>query len=166
MEDVSEFVQDQYNPKQFVMQEQFKFWSDVQCKRCETVQELTARIHQDAPTCDFTSIKNPQDEAMHTRFVYLAGNEAVLKALFKFNDDDLTFCKSVEVALEMDNTAKVAKETVHGSKVVTSTQINKVHQRRHYQCRKELGSLHTHFQGEYAHSVEIQVILQELSVHQ
>ena len=58
---------------------------------------------------------------MRTRFVCSVGNQAVLKALSKFSDDDLTFLKAVEVALEMEIAAKVAKETVHGSKAATST---------------------------------------------
>ena len=29
MEDISHFMEDQYDTKQFVVQEQFKFWSDV-----------------------------------------------------------------------------------------------------------------------------------------
>ena len=48
----------------------------------ETIQELVARIRQDAVTCDFTSIKDPLDEALRTRFICSVNNEAVLKALF------------------------------------------------------------------------------------
>ena len=65
---------------------------------------------------------------MRTRFVCSVGNKAVVKALFKFNDDDLTFCNAMEVASEED-AAEVAKETVHRSKVATSTQINKLYQK-------------------------------------
>ena len=36
----------------------------------ETV-ELVARIRQDAVTRDFASIKDPLDEALRTRFIYL-----------------------------------------------------------------------------------------------
>ena len=36
-------------------------------------------IHQAAATCDFTSIKDIQDEAMQTSFLRCAGNELVLK---------------------------------------------------------------------------------------
>ena len=50
-------------PKKFVIRERFKFWSDMQRKPGETIHELAARIRQDAATCDFTSIRNPQDEA-------------------------------------------------------------------------------------------------------
>ena len=47
-------------------------------------------IRQDAVTCDFPSIKAPLDEAMRTRFMCSLNNEAVLKALFKVKDDELT----------------------------------------------------------------------------
>ena len=54
------------------------------------------RIRQEASTCDFTSIKS----------------EAILKALFKVKDDDLTFQRAVELEQEIEEVAKVAKETV------------------------------------------------------
>ena len=57
---------------------------------------------------------------MCTRFVSSVGNETVLKALFKFRDDNLTLHKAVEVALEMEDAAKVAKETVHGSRATAT----------------------------------------------
>ena len=41
-------------------------------------------------------------------------NEAVLEALFKHKEDDLTFAKAVAVAMETEEAAKVAKEKVHG----------------------------------------------------
>ena len=43
-------------------------------------------------------------------------NEAVLKALFKIKEDELTFAKAVQVAFETEDAAKVAKETVYGAK--------------------------------------------------
>ena len=36
----------------------------MQRKPGESLQELAARIRQDAATCDFASIKDPQDEAL------------------------------------------------------------------------------------------------------
>ena len=62
----------------------------------------------------FTSIRDPQDEAMHTLFICSINNEAVLKALFKFNDDELTFSQAIQVATEVEEAAKVSKETVYG----------------------------------------------------
>ena len=49
----------------------------------ETVLELAARIRQAAATCDFSTIEDPLDEALRTRFICSINNEAVLKALFK-----------------------------------------------------------------------------------
>ena len=40
----------------------------------------------------------------------------VQKALFKIGDDELTFCKVVEVATETEDAAKGAKEIVLGSR--------------------------------------------------
>ena len=42
-------------------------------------------------------------------------NEAVLKALFNVNDDQLTFAKAIEVAQEVEDAARVAKETAQAS---------------------------------------------------
>ena len=58
---------------------------------------------------------------MRTRFICSVGNEAVLKALFKIKDDQLTFQKAVQVAVETEDAAKVAKETIHGSKAASTT---------------------------------------------
>ena len=80
----------------------------------ETVHELAARIRHDAVTCDFPAIHDPLDEAMRTRFMCSVNNEAVLKALFKHKEGDLTFAKAVALAVE---TEEAAKETVHGSLV-------------------------------------------------
>ena len=116
IEEIIEFMKEQFDPKRFVVRERFKFWSDMQRKPGETLQELAARIRQDAATCDFSSITDPQDEALRQRFICSVNNEAVLKALFKVKDNELTFAKAVQTAIEVEDAAKVAKETVHGSK--------------------------------------------------
>ena len=95
MEDITGFMEDQFDPKCFTMRERFKFWSNTSCKPGEMLHELAARIRQEVAACDFTSIKDPQDEALRTRFICSVGNEAVLKALFKISDDKLTFQKAV-----------------------------------------------------------------------
>lgn len=130
MEVIAQFMKGQFDPKRFIVRERFKFWSDMQRKPGETVSELAARIRQDAATCDFASIKDPQDEAMRTRFICSVGNEAVLKAVFKISDDELTFNKAVQVAVETEDAAKVAKETVHGSKASATTPVLKMSQKR------------------------------------
>ena len=60
------------------------------------------------------SIKDPLDEAMRTRFMCSVNNEAVLKALFKVKDVELTFAKAISVVVETEDAAKVAKETLYG----------------------------------------------------
>ena len=126
MLEIVDFMKEQFDPKLFIVRERFKFWSDMQRKPGETLQELAARIRQDVATCDFLSIKDPQNEALRQRFICSVNNEAVLKALFKIFQD-LTFARAVEVAIETEYAARVAKETVYGSK---AKPVNKVHQNK------------------------------------
>ena len=110
MNDIQTFMAEQFDPKRFVVRERFKFWSDMKRKPGETIPELASRIRQDAATCDFQSIKDPLDE--------------VLKTLFKLKDDELKFSNAIRVAQEVEEAAKVAKETVHGQ---PSTSVQKVY---------------------------------------
>ena len=64
MDEIISFMKTQYDPKRFVVHERFKFWSDMQRRPGETLKELAARIRHDATTCDFSSIRNPLDEAV------------------------------------------------------------------------------------------------------
>lgn len=114
LEEISDFMKDQYDPKRFVVRERFKFWSKSIRKPGESIQELAARIRQKAATCNFPEIKDPLDEAMRTNFICSINNEAVLKALFKVDDDKLTFSKAVDIAIEVEEAAKCAKETIYG----------------------------------------------------
>ena len=125
MKEITEFMEDQYDPKRFIVRERFKFWSDMQRKPGETLQELASRIRHDAATCHFSSIQDPQDEALRQRFICSVNNEAVLKALFKIKEDELTFAKAVQVAIETEDAAKVAKETVYGAKGKSVHKIKK-----------------------------------------
>ena len=116
MKDITTFMEPQYDPKQFVVRERFKFRSGSPRKPGEKVTKPAAS------TCDFPAIKDTQDEAMRTHFICAVKNEAVLKAVFKLQDDELTFSKAVDVAQEMEEAAKVAKKTVHGSSETPSTE--------------------------------------------
>ena len=113
--EIEGFMKAQFDPTHYIVRERYKFWSDMKRKLGETIQELAARIRQDAVTCDFASIKDPLDEALRTRFICSVGNEAVLKALFKVKEDELTFAKAISIAIETEDAAKVAKETVYGT---------------------------------------------------
>ena len=75
----------------------------------------------------FLRCKDPQDDALGQRFICSVNNEAVLKALFKIKDTDLTFAHAVEVAIATEDAARVAKETVYGSK---ARPVNKVYQNK------------------------------------
>ena len=124
MNDIQTFMAEQFDPKRFVVRERFKFWSDMKRKPGETIPELASRIRQDAAACDFQSIKDPLDEALRTKFICSVDNEAVLKTLFKLKDDELKFSNAIKVAQEVEEAAKVAKETVHGQ---PSTSVQKVY---------------------------------------
>ena len=78
----------------------------MQRKPGESVLELAARIRQAAASCNFTAIKDPLDEALRTRFICSITNEAVLKALFKVKDNELTFSRAVEIAVETEDAPK------------------------------------------------------------
>ena len=125
MNNIQTFMAEQFDPKRFVVRERFKFWSDMKRKPGETIPELASRIRQDAATCDFQSIQDPLDEAMRTKFICSVDNEAVLKTLFKLKNDELKFNNAIRVAQEVEEAAKVAKETVHGP---LSTSVRKVTQ--------------------------------------
>ena len=109
-DEIATFMKNQFDPTRYVIR------SNMLRKPEETVQELAARIRQDAVTCDFASIKDPLDEALRTRFICSINNEAALKALFKVKDSDLTFAKAITIAMETEDASKVAKETVYGNK--------------------------------------------------
>ena len=127
MSEIVNFMKEQFDPKLFIVRERFKFWSDMQRKPGETLQELAACIRQDAATCDFPSIEDPEHEALRLRFICSVNNEAVLKAVFKVKDTDLTFARAVQVAIETEDAARVAKETFYSSK---ARPVNKVHQKQ------------------------------------
>ena len=107
---------EQFDPKLFVIRERYKFWSDLKRRTGESIAQLAARIRQDALTCEFSSIDNPQDDAMCTRFICSMQNEAFLKAVFKEKGGELIFAKAIQIANEIEETTKVAKETI-GSNV-------------------------------------------------
>ena len=60
---------------------------------------------------------------MCTHFICSINNEAVLKALFKINNHELTFNQAIQVAMEIEDAAKVTKEIVYGLRIKL---VNKV----------------------------------------
>ena len=93
---IETYIKHQFDPKRF------KFWSEMQRKPDESVWELAVRIRQAAATCNSTAIKDSLDEALRARFNCSIYNEAVLKALFKVNDVELTFSRAVEIAVQTE----------------------------------------------------------------
>jgi len=90
----------------------------------ESIQELAACIRQAAATCDFASIAGPLDEALLTRFICSVNNEAVLKRHFLIlKADEPDFTTAIQVAIQTQDAAKVAKETVYGPKSVPALAI-------------------------------------------
>jgi len=123
MEQIVAYMKVQIDPTRFVIRERFKFWTTMQRRPGESIQELAARIRQAAATYDFASIADPLDEALRTRFICSVNNEAVLKALFKMKADDLDFTTAIQIAIQTEGAAKVAKETVYGPKSVPALAI-------------------------------------------
>lgn len=68
----------------------------------ESVQDLAARIRQDAASCDFNSILNKHLSITDGAMIK---NEAVLKPLFKHKDKKLSFAESVKCAQEIEDAA-------------------------------------------------------------
>ncbi|KAL5479672.1 hypothetical protein EMCRGX_G023228 [Ephydatia muelleri] len=85
---------------------------------------------QQSPRKDVNALSmdeiDPLDEAMRTRFICSVDNEAILMALFRIKDNDLTFAKAIAVAVETEEATKVAKETVYGTSSTSSSSVNKV----------------------------------------
>ena len=73
------FMKEQLDPKLFIVRERFKFWSDMQRKPSETLQELAARIRQEAATCDFPSIKRPTRRSSAPEMHMLCQQRSCLK---------------------------------------------------------------------------------------
>ena len=64
MSEIIDFIKEQFDPKLFIVRERSKFWSDMRRTPGETLQRLAARIRQNVATCEFPSIKDPQDEVL------------------------------------------------------------------------------------------------------
>jgi len=78
IDEVNNYIMTQYNPRTFIIRERYRFWHDMKRKPGETISELAARIRHDATTCDFSSITDPQDEALRTKFICSVENEGNL----------------------------------------------------------------------------------------
>ena len=87
MEDIKKYMTSVFDPTRILVRERYLYWLAMKQRPGETIQELAASTQQDASTCDFNSIKDPLDEALHTRFICSVDNEAVLKALFHVNNE-------------------------------------------------------------------------------
>ena len=122
-------MKEAFDTKRFVIRERFKFWSCMDRKAGELIQEFVTRIRQEVAACDFSSLKDPLDEAVTTKFMCSVNNEAILKSLLNMKSSDITFNRAVEIAMEA---TKAAKETVNEPQVETEKEtINKI--RAHYQ---------------------------------
>jgi len=105
MDEILAYMKHQFDPRRFVIRERYRFWNDMQRKPGEAIPESAARIRRDAATCDFAFIRNPLDEALRTRFICSVDNEAVFKALFKINNDELDFACAIRIATETEDAA-------------------------------------------------------------
>ena len=57
IDEITDFMKNQFDPARYIVRERFKFWSKIMRKPGETIEELAARIRQDTVTCDFSSPK-------------------------------------------------------------------------------------------------------------
>ena len=72
LDEVEEYMRSQFDPTRYIVRERFKFWTEMNRKPGETIQESAARIRNDAVTCDFSEIHDPLDEALRTAPVLCA----------------------------------------------------------------------------------------------
>ena len=64
LNEVCEFMEENFHPKRFIVRKRFKFCSKMDRKSGESIQELVPIIQQDAVTCDFPSITNLLDKEL------------------------------------------------------------------------------------------------------
>jgi len=57
-----------------------------------------------------------------------------LRALFKINDQGLTFSRALQVEIDTEDAAKVAKETIYGTKTVNKVQKKKAKSLSKQEC--------------------------------
>ena len=107
-------MEEQFDPKQFIVQERYKFWSLMKRQPGESPNDLAARLRQAAATCDFPSVKDWLDDSLRTAFVCKI-DEAVVKACFQRKPDYLTFAIAVALANEIEGADRAAKITTYGS---------------------------------------------------
>ena len=115
MTQIQRFMEEHFDPKQFVVQERYKFWSLTKRQPGESPNDLAARLREAAATCDFPSVKDWLDDSLRTAFVCKIDNEAVVKACFQRKPDDLTFAKAVALVNEIEGADRAAKITMYGS---------------------------------------------------
>ena len=127
MEKIAAHMKEAFDPKRFIIRERFKFWSNMNRQTGESTQELATRIRQEATTCDFSTVNDPLDEAVTTKFMCSVNNEALLKLLLSMKSSEITFNRAVEIAMEVEEATKAAKETANGPQQETEkATINKI----------------------------------------
>ena len=111
MKQIRGFMEEQFDPKQFAVQERYKLWTLKKRQPGESLNDLAARIRRAVATCDFASVKDWVDDTMRTAFVCKVDNEAIVRACFQRKPDDLTFSKAVALAIEIEEADKAARWT-------------------------------------------------------
>ena len=87
MEDINAFMEQQDDPKCFVVWERFRFWSNM---AAQTRRNSARACSKDTPrSCNlrFRFIKGSAGRSTAYQVIRFIGNEAVLKALFQIKDD-------------------------------------------------------------------------------
>ena len=52
IDEIRTLMSEQFDPAKYVVQERYKFWSDMTRKQGETIKDLAARLIQEAIRCD------------------------------------------------------------------------------------------------------------------
>ena len=71
MDQIVAYMKVKFDPTRFVIKERFKFWTTMQRRPEESIQELAARIRQAAAKCDFASTADPLGEELRTAKNYV-----------------------------------------------------------------------------------------------
>jgi len=131
LDEIQAFMRETYDPKLYVVRERHKFWKNMERKPGETINELGARLRQDASTCDFPAITDTLDEALKQRFICSVHNRAVVKALLKTKNAHLTFAEALHLANEIEDSSKYSGD-------LTPVAVNKVKQHNKQGQQKNL----------------------------
>lgn len=132
-----ELVEKHLEPTQSEIAETYKFMKREQLAD-ESISEFVAALKKLAQTCNFGT---HLERCLRDKFVHGLKSENIVKRLF--GEENLTFAKAVEIALNMELAEKGAKLITAGSSGQESSDIHKI--------SKNHGSVKCHCCGKMGH---------------